>query len=904
MSTPENSSEWFRLPTDVRPRHYDLTILSDLEALTFQGAVATELEIFNTTRQIQFNAGKGLTLGSVRVSLDGKQTSVAPYIDAEHERVTVQLDEPLQQGSHASILVPFRGVIDDSMMGYYKSTWEHEGKKGHYALTQFEPTSARRAFPCFDEPELKAKVTLHMLHRDGSTALGNMPADQTSSIDANGIAAALHTDLGVPAPDAPGAWLRTDFGTTPKMSTYIIAWANGHFCHLESEYHSSLTNKTIPLRVYTTPEYIHQAHYALQVKNLVLPVYEKLFDVAYPLPKLDTLVASDFDAGAMENWGLITGRTSVYLYDDKTGLQGKKVTASVQSHEVAHMWFGNIATLAWWDNLWLNEAFATLMGEVISLDHVYPEWNSASEFIVSHLGRALELDGKRSSHPIEIPLQGENVEDAVNQVFDAISYSKGASVLRMLSRLLGEDVFLKGVSIYLKKHLYANTVTKDLWDGISEASGKDINALMSNWILKQGFPVLTVSVEGDAIRVRQNRFLDTGDPTPGEDATLWQVPLALKTVQNGKPQTDFALMLDEREKVVPLPRAADAVWKLNAETIGVYRVAYAPEHLQRLGKAAAAQNSPLSLEDRVGLVSDAFTLAQAGYARTSGGLALMQELRGDKSSLVNQAAALNLQQLGSAWWEQPEGVRDAINAFRIDVFGPLARELTFDFGKDDAPELRELRSTVIGAAGAAGDPWTLAQVKERFAPLLDHDDDSRIDPDILRTVLSLAVRHGGANEYDVVMRVYNKPPTPRHKLAAMVAFGYTQDRALLQRTIDFVFSGKVKSQDFMYFFMSLAANPSSRRMLWETVKARFDELAARFEGNFSLSNLIKSSISSFSQEQDAKEVEAFFAARNTAKFSMSLAQGLDSIRAQARWLERDAQNVAAWLKAHGYERTE
>ena len=910
MAPSDDNTQWFRLPADVRPVHYDLTILSDLDNLQFQGVVTAQLEVVNDTDRVQFNAAESLRVSKVLVGGDAAKAAhtelVQPEVDGKHERVSAQLHTTAPRGSRLSLSVAFAREIDASMMGYYHSTWEHQGRKGNYALTQFEPTSARRAFPCWDEPELKASYTVRMIHRAGTTALGNMPATSERSVDASEIDALPRSrELDLPAPHPAQAlskdsWTLTEFAPTPKVSSYLVAWANGEFVHVDGDFTSPLTQKKVPLRVYTTPEYIHQAGYALEVKTKVVPEYERIFDVAYPLPKLDTLVASDFDAGAMENWGLITGRTSVFLYDDKSGLQGRKLTASVQSHECAHMWFGNIATLAWWDNLWLNEAFATLMGEVIILDRVYPEWKSASEFIVSHLNRALDLDSKRSSHPIEVPLQGENVEDAINQVFDAISYSKGASVLRMLSRMLGEDVFLQGVSRYLKKHLYGSAVTRDLWNGISEASGKDVSQIMDNWVLKQGFPVLTVTEGENSIRVRQNRFLSTGDPSAEEDATVWHVPLALRKVGGQGTETDMGLVLSEREKEIPLENASGSVWKLNGDTIGVYRVAYSPEHLARLGEAAARPDGGISLEDRVGLVSDAFTLAQAGYSKTSGGMALMAALKGDESYLVNMMAAQNLGKLASVWWEQPEPVRSAIDKLRADVFGPMAQKLTFDFGEEDSSDLRELRTTVVSAAAAASDPWTLSQVKERFAPLRDHGDDSRIHPDLLRTVLSQAVKHGGESEYEAVLRVYQNPATPTHKLSAMLALGATRDPALLHRTIEFLFSNNVKAQDYMYFFNALSNNPEGRRLLWNTVKERFDVLTKKFEGNFSLAGLLKLSISNFSQDKDAADVEAFFKDRNTSKFSMSLAQGLDSIRSQTRWLERDAADVESWLRSNKY----
>lgn len=337
-------------------------------------------------------------------------------------------------------------------------------------------------------------------------------------------------------------------------------------------------------------------------------------------------MANDFDAGAMENWGLITGRTSVFLYDEKkSDLVSKKRVATVQSHECAHMWFGDIVTMNWWNSLWLNEGFATIAGEVIIIDKVFPEWRVHSEFITHHLERALELDAQRSSHPIEVDCPDAN---QINQIFDALSYSKAASMLRMLARYVGEDVFLKGVSIYLKKRLYGNSDPKDLWDGITEAAGVDVGKVMQNWVYEIGFPVLTVKETSDGIHVRQDRFLSTGDATDEENKTVWTVPLSLlSTGADGKTAVDHSVVLTGREADIKLDTSKP--WKLNAGTVGVFRTAYTPERLTKLGEEAASKNSAFSLEDRVGLVSDAMVLARAGYGKTSGGLSLVSSLQGE-----------------------------------------------------------------------------------------------------------------------------------------------------------------------------------------------------------------------------------------------------------------------------------
>lgn len=505
---------------------------------------------------------------------------------------------------------------------------------------------------------------------------------------------------------------------------------------------------------------------------------------------------------------------------------------------------------------------------------------------------AAKAPSAATKEPVDISL-------LINQIFDAVSYSKGASVLRMLSKIVGEDVFLKGVSIYLKKLSYGNSVTADLWNGIAQSSGKDVPRIMKNWVLAQGFPVLTVTEGTDSITVRQNRFLATGDVKPEEDETLWYVPLAIKSSQG----VDMEAVLDEkREAEFPLKGAKDSIWKLNANTIGVYRVAYSPERLAKLGKEAANKNGVFSLEDRVGLISDAFTLAKAGFGKTSGGLDLLKGFNlGEDRYLANLGAATHTGSLSSVWWEQPKEVRDAIDAFRADLFGPAVKKLGFDFKPDDSPELKQLRSTVIGAAAAASDEYTLSEIKRRVAPLVESGDESLIHPDIFRTCIAQAVKHGGEKEWETARRLYRKPPTPTHKIAALLALGATKDEKLIKRTFDWVFTGdEIKTQDYMYPILALSSNASTRRQLREAVQERHAELVKRFDGNFSLGRIIEYSINSFSSKEDLTAIEKFFADKDNSKYASALKQALDAVRANTSWVSRDAEDVKQWLSKAGY----
>ncbi|KIM28783.1 hypothetical protein M408DRAFT_8575 [Serendipita vermifera MAFF 305830] len=509
----------YRLPCNVKPLHYNLVIKTDLEALKFEGHVAIDLVILEETSTIVLNCAD-LELEQVSVhseALKTEQIQIAGQtIDKDQDRVTVQVSTALPAASKAQLRVGFKAPLTGSMTGYYFSQTEIDGKKVHYTLTQFQPTDARKAYPCWDEPAFKATYDITMVSRADTVNLSNMPIasekpysstsdEYGDSGDGMGKLTKMFSNL--KSEGSSGGWKVTKFQTTPLISSYLVAFANGPFHYIEGSYTSPISGAVRPVRMYATKEIIHQAKFALDVNVRCLPMYEEMFDVEFPLPKLDTLVAHDFDLGAMENWGLITGRTTAYLIDEeKSDIAAKKGVAETASHEVAHQWFGNITSPEWWDVLYLNEGFATLMGELVILDKLFPEWGASKEFINMHLQSALALDARRSSHPIEVPC-----DDAkkINQIFDALSYSKAGSVLRMLSDFVTEEKFLKGVSIYLKKHLYSIARTVNLWEGISESTGVNIPDIMDNWINKIGFPVLTVTENAGSITLGKSGLLRT-----------------------------------------------------------------------------------------------------------------------------------------------------------------------------------------------------------------------------------------------------------------------------------------------------------------------------------------------------------------------------------------------------------
>ena len=580
------------------------------------------LEVQEDTTSIVLNTLE-LDIKSATISSDGTEVTSSPKItyDEPTQRTTFSFDKKLSAGSKAQVDITFIGSLNDKLAGFYRSSYKHPDGTTHYlATTQMEPTDARRAFPCFDEPALKSTYTVTLISDKDHTCLSNMDVASEKEVDSK---------------IAGGKRKAVTFNKTPLMSTYLLAFIIGELNYIETD------KFRLPVRVYAPPSSnIEHGHFSLELAAKTLAFYEETFDSQYPLPKMDMVAIPDFSAGAMENWGLITYRSVDLLFDEKTsGASTKQRVAEVVQHELAHQWFGNLVTMDFWDGLWLNEGFATWMSWY-ACNTFFPEWKIWQGYVTDNLAQALSLDALRSSHPIEVPIKRA---DQVNEIFDAISYSKGSAVLRMLSKYLGEETFMDGVRRYIKKHAYGNTRTEDLWASLAAASGKPVESVMGTWTRHVGYPVLTVTEDPDkrSIQVKQNRFLKTADVKPEEDQTLYPVFLELRTRDGVRKDLSLTTRLQKFE-IGDLD-----FFKLNADQSGLYRTAYTPERLTKLGKAA--KEGLLSVEDRAGLLADAGALAASGYSRTSGTLALVQSFGAEEEYVVWEQLLANVAAVRSAW---------------------------------------------------------------------------------------------------------------------------------------------------------------------------------------------------------------------------------------------------------------
>lgn len=721
------------------------------------------------------------------------------------------------------------------MAGFYRSSYEgQDGSKKYLATSQMEPTDARRAFPCFDEPALKAQFTVTLIADNGHTCLSNMSQALEKEIDSK---------------ITGGKRKAVTFNKTPLMSTYLLAFVVGELKVIE-------TNEfRVPVRVFATPDKnIEHGRYSLDIAAKTLAFYEKTFDSKFPLPKMDMIAIPDFSAGAMENWGLITYRVVDLLFDEKTsGASMKQRIAEVVQHELAHQWFGNLVTMDFWDGLWLNEGFATWMSWY-ACNSFYPEWKIWQSYVTNDLQSALSLDSLRSSHPIEVPVKRA---DEVNQIFDAISYSKGSCVLRMISKYLGEQTFMEGIRRYLKKHAYGNTQTGDLWAALADASGKPVEKVMDIWTKNVGYPVVTVTESEDSrsINVKQNRFLRTADVKPEEDQTLFPVFLGLKT----KDGIDESLTLSDRERKVDIPNGD--FFKLNADHAGIYRTSYSPERLRKLGQAA--KEGLLSVEDRAGMIADAGALASSGYQKTSGILSLLKSFSGEEEFVVWSEILSRISAIRSAWVFEDSRARNGLKMFQRNLVSEKAHAKGWSFSPDEDHIQAQFKALLFGSAGLSGDPKVIDAAQSMFKKFTAGDRKA-IPPNIRGSIYAIVLRNGGDNEYNVILDEYRTAENADERNTALRSLGRVKNKDLIQRTLALPLSDDVKGQDVYLPIAGLRNDPEGIEALWEWMKANWEPLEKKCPpGLTMLGSMVNICTSGFTRKEQLEDVQKYFEGRST-----------------------------------------
>ena len=858
-----------RLPDTVRPEKYSIELRPNLKAFSFEGSESIRIQVARPTKTIALNA-EGLEVREATVSSSKGGSLPATSIDFDSKREVLRLDfaESVPSGP-ATLRLSFSGTLNDELAGFYRSRYTmSDGKQGYMAATQFESTNARRAFPCWDEPAAKATFEVSLVVPDGMTAISNTPP-----LD--------EKDLG------DGTRL-VRFAETPRMSTYLLAFAIGPLDTIEGK-----ARRGTKLAVWALPDRIGHSRWALDEAIRILDYLNDYYGIPYPLEKLDHIALQDFAAGAMENWGAITYRERILLFDPATSsAQTRQTIVEVIAHETAHMWFGDLVTMAWWDDLWLNESFASWMGAKTT-GALHPEWKMWTQFLEEDIVRGLALDGLKSSHPIEVPVRDPA---EIREIFDDISYSKGASILRMLEQFLGEATFRRGIRDYLKAHAYGNARTEDLWRALTAASHQPVRALMGSWTRQTGFPLLDVQVKrtGGSARVglTQSRFLYSDILGPSKDRTRWKVPVRIARAGQKKP---VSFLMEKKTESRPLGRSrrsADKDWiKVNAGQSGFYRVNYPPEEWDRLRRAVEA--GELGTEDRSGLQNDAHALMRAGYLPATTLLDLTAAYRGEDDATGWRLIAESLHDVETL-------ISDTRYLEKFDAYGrELFRRAGEQSGWDPKPREGHLdalkRSTVLGRLGHHSYRPVLAEAGRRFARYLK--EPSTLHPDLRGVVYNLVGQQADQATYETLWELQRKAALQEEQVRLLMALSHPRDERLLQETLRRSLTDAVRSQDAVLVITTVAASRPSvgRDLAWSFVKDNWDELYRRYaESGFLIRRLVQIA-QEFTTPEAVKDVERFFRGREAPEVRRTVQQSIEKIRVNAAWLKNNGKDLARWF---------
>ena len=854
------------LPETARPSKYRIKLQPDLKNFTFDGEQSVDLLILEATSTIVLNS-IDLEIGNTALHANGTTlTSKSVTIDKDAETATLDFGETIQPGD-ARLEMAFTGELNDKLMGFYRSEYtSQDGETRYLATTQFEPTDARRAFPCWDEPAKKATFEVTLVFSDEYQAVSNTPVVEEA---------------------VPGPGLKSvRFAETPIMSTYLLVFIVGNLTSIEERAAGGTT-----VGVWTTPGKEDQASFALDTSVKLLGYFNEYFGIPYPLPKLDHIAIPDFAAGAMENWGAVTYRETALLVDpDNSSAGTRQRVAEVIAHEMAHMWFGDLVTMEWWDDLWLNESFASWMGNK-AVDWLFPEWEMWTQFVNMDTNRALSLDGLKNSHPIE---QAVKNPAEVSQLFDAISYSKGASVIRMLENFLGEESFRKGLNRYLSSHMYDNARTEDLWSALETESGQPVTAIMDSWVKQMGYPVLQVESDRTGgqttLSVTQERFvydrlLGDGGPDSDSDNEVWRVPVS---ASQGSEESAVTVM-DGRQTQIDVPGSGDGWVKLNPLQTGFFRVNYSTEDWQRL--VPAIESLELHATDRLGVQNDAYALSRAGLLPVTQFLSLAQAYKNEGDASVWSDLASNLRDIEQLISD--EAIHPAYQGFAREIFGPAARKIGWEPKSGEGHLDALLRSTVLSQAGSYHDPDVTAQASERFQKYLQ--DRETLAPDLRGVVFALAAQSGGKDVYDQIWGLEGETDLAEEKIRLLMSLTRFQQHELLNSTLADSLSAKVRSQDSITLVAGVAANPKGRDLAWEFVKDNWAEFDRRYGGGgFGLMRLV-SICSHFNSQEKADEVDSFFAEHPAPAAERTIRQALERVRLNIKWLEQNRQELIDWF---------
>ena len=837
-----------RLPQNVIPEHYTLVLTPHLKSATFSGQEKIEVLIKQPTATITLNAAQ-IKFKSVTEQADGKTLTPTITQDKQKEQTTFHFNRTLNPG-HYTLTISYSGILNNQLRGFYLST--QAGKR--YAVTQFEPTDARRAFPSFDEPAFKATFDVTLIAPKGDMAISN-----TNVIsDTPGPGPGEHT---------------VHFATTPRMSTYLVAFLVGDFECVKGQ------SDGVPIRVCSPPDQIQYTHFALKTAEYVLHYYDTYFNIKYPMPKLDLIAIPDFEAGAMENFGAITFRDTALLIDPSTATLGeKKVVAEDVAHEMAHQWFGDMVTMQWWNNIWLNEGFATWM-EHKPIAAMHPNW-FVKDDVAEGVNGTLNLDAQRVTRAIRAPA---NTPAQINQMFDGISYGKASAVLNMVEHYEGKETFRKGVHKYLEAHMYANADAQDFWNAQTAVSGLPVNKIMRSFITEPGVPGLTFGAPRNGmVDVTQRRFYLNSD-VKNTAQQMWTVPVCFQTV-NGGEKCD---VLSRATQDLSVP--ASSVLFPDANSMGYYR--YTFSNRKTANRTMHELETELTPADRISLFGDLWAYVHADQNSVGTYLNLVEKVKNDSNADVLGTALAPIGEIEDRIASNPREVA-AIHTWLIRTFEPEYKRLGPPHASD-SENTKELRAELFGILGNAQDPAVTAAARKMADEYLANP--ASVDPTIAHVALAIAAANGDAAFFDELRHIYETSTNPDLKVTALRLLVTFKNRKIEERALEYDVSGKVRNQDSIIELAIALSDPNTHDVAWQFMQHHWPQVKAQNTA-FLMGGFLVGSTGSFCSARKEAEVQQFFTTHKVPASQRALVRATQAINDCMTIRSQQEGNLRHWIE--------
>jgi aminopeptidase N len=852
-----------RLPQAATPENYTLTFTPDLAKANFAGEETITVKLLKPASEIVLNSAD-IDIQQASIANNGNSQTAMVSFDKEKEMVTLAVAKPLPAGQ-ATIHIKYTGVLNSELRGFYLGT-DSQGHK--YAATQFESTDARRAFPSFDEPAYKATFDITVIADKAHTVICNTKAIS----DRPGPGSDKHT---------------VTFATSQKMSSYLAAFVVGEFEYIEG------SADGIPIRIYGTPGTKQLGTFALEASENFIRYFDRYFGIKYPYGKLDIVGLADFSAGAMENIGLITSREILLQLDDQHASLGqRKAVAITVSHEIAHQWFGDLVTMQWWDDIWLNEGFATWM-EGKAVDDWKPTWEAGldevnGDPILSTLG-ALNVDSLASTRSIHQPAE---TPGQIQELFDGIAYGKTAAVLRMLEGYLGPETFRAGVSAYLKRYAFGNSTADDFWSTLAQVSKKPVDQIMPTFVTQPGVPTLSVKTECSGkttkVSVSQQRYFYDRAAFQSSNDQLWQIPVCMKTAQTGSKGADRCELLTKKEDTFTLPGCSQ--WVLaNAGGNGYYRSHYQPADVHTLAKVAETALTPV---ERIILLTDTWAGVRVGQQPVSDYLTLAEGLQSDRTDAVLGLLFKDLGYIGK--YVVNDNDRLAYETWERTLFTPIAKEIGWVPKPGERDVQANLRANLLQVLGGARDPDALAEARKLTEQALQNP--ASVESALAGAALGVTALNGDSALYDKLLAGTKNAKTPELYYLYFFNLASFSDPQLLQRTLDYAISPDVRSQDALFLIGGVMTNPAGEKLAWDFVRSHWTNVE-KAGGPFA-SAFVVTRAGGFCDAGMRDEVKDFFSAHKVAAAERSFRQSMERINNCMDLKSQQSDQLAAWLGSH------